>query len=105
MDFRLFQPIASVRLAVTASSGNVALPGSFTSGQIRNVRLVNGGDNEVFIAFGDSTVTALADGTSMYLGPTKSAEIFFPDGATHVAAICSSGETSDFLFITTGVGI
>jgi hypothetical protein len=104
-DLRLFQPVASAKLAVTAASGNVAVPGTFPAGVRRNVRLVNGGDNECFVAFGTSNgITATVD-TTMYIGANKSAEIFeLAADITHIAAICNSGETTD-LFITTGTGI
>jgi len=105
MEFRVFNPVASTKLAVTSTTGNVALPGSFGNAQIRRVRLVNEGDGEVWVKFGDNAVTAVNDGTDMYLGATKSAEIFQPQqSATHIAAISSSGETAT-LFITTGEGI
>ena len=98
-----FMPGASVKLSLTTSSGRVALPGTRTGAQRQSVRLYNSGAVDIAIAFGDSTITAANDGTSMII-KSGTVELFQADkAATHIAGIALSS-TAD-LYITRGDGI
>lgn len=109
--------LPTVTLAVTATTGNVALgnraatsqdasptpdgEGTFPGGF--SVRVMNGGTKTMFVTFGGSTVTAtVAAGTPMLAG---TAEVFTVNpNATYIAAICG-GSDSTTLYATTGQGI
>lgn len=91
----LFSPIATASLAVTTSTGRVALAADASS-----VRLYNAGTATAFVKFGDSSITAAT--TNMPI-PAGVVETFRPPGgATHVAAITSSGTAT--LYVTSGEG-
>jgi Na+/serine symporter len=100
MDTPVFRPQgATVNLAVTTTTGSVALTASANSS--KEVRLYNRGTVEVFVTFGASTVTATTT-TSMPLAP-GAAEVFgVASDETHVAAITASGTAT--LYATTGRG-
>jgi hypothetical protein len=97
-----FMPLgATVTLAVTASTGNVALtdPGRFVSRY--QVRILNTGSERAYIAFGGSTITATT--ASMPI-PAGNTEVFtIPGGATYMAAICDTALTTT-LYATCGFG-
>lgn len=100
---RLFNPIASVSLAVTSTTGNVAIPGTVAGENRPTVRLYNAGGVDVHVAFGTSnSITAAADGTAMVI-PAGVVEGFEPQrGMTYLAAIVASGTAT--LYITRGEG-
>lgn len=92
----------TVRIAVTTTTGNIALPAQSSSSV---VRIFNAGSAVAYIAFGGSGVAAtvpVAGGAagSMPVG-SGITEIQVP-GATHIAAITASG-TAD-LYATIGEG-
>lgn len=64
------------------------------------VRVLNAGPSLAYIHFGDSAVTAA--NTRMPI-PVGNTELFTKGIATHVAAICDSGEA--VLYFTSGEGI
>jgi hypothetical protein len=86
---------ATVSLAVSAASARVALPA-------RSIRLHNSSEVTMFIAFGDSAVSAtVAAGMPI---PAGGVEVFdVPGGPTHVAAITASGTGT--LYVTPGQGL
>lgn len=91
---------ATVSLAVTTTTGSVALTAPGGSGG-SDVRLYNAGGSLVFVAFGSSTVQAAV--TSLPL-PAGQTEVFsVGPGSTHVAAITASGTAT--LYATTGRGV
>jgi hypothetical protein len=91
----LFTPIATVSLAVTTTTGRVALVGDAST-----VRLYNAGTATAFVKFGDSSITAAT--TNMPI-PAGAIEAFRPPGSsTHLAAITSSGTAT--LYATSGEG-
>jgi hypothetical protein len=91
----LFSPILTASLAVTTSTGRVALAADAST-----VRLYNAGTATAFVKFGDVTVTAAT--TNMPI-PAGAIEAFRPPGAsTHIAAITSSGTAT--LYVTSGEG-
>lgn len=95
---------ASVNLAATQATGNVALtsPGDFTARY--QVRVVNAGSNEVFIRFGDDNTITATLAAGIYIPPSPWAEVFtVPGSTTYAAAICNSGETTTVYF-TSGFG-
>lgn len=97
----VFSPTGStVNLAVTNSTGSVALPQAGNKG-LWNVRVNNLGSATVFINFGTSAVTAT---TAAGMPITAAApEVFsVPDGATHVAAITASGTATVYFTASTG---
>lgn len=89
---------STVNLAVTASTGNVAItrPGVGT----QTVRILASGNDPVFLNFGTSSaVTAtLAAGMPM-LGNTIET-FLLPNDITHIAAISTGTATT--IYITTG---
>lgn len=92
------QPAGTVNLAVTNSTGAVALTGNATV-----YRLFNAGTATVFVEFGASTVTAatatgmpIASGAVEWLRP-PTAQV-----APYVAAITASGTAT--LYATAGEG-
>lgn len=103
MELQPFTPAGStVSLAVTSASGRVALTQKPGSSAELTVILRNEGDAEIFVTFGDSTVTAAA-ATSMPI-PSGSSMVFSVAATnTHVAAITASGTAT--LRATSGTGI
>ncbi len=99
MDIDLFSPIGStVNLAVTTSSGRVALT---TVKSSSSVRVYNAGAATAFVQFGDSTVAA-ATATSIPI-PSGAIEVFgIGEAITHVAGITASGTAT--LYCTSGLG-
>lgn len=91
-----FTPGGTVILAVTGSTGSVAL----AVGGGDQVRLLSIAANAIlFFKFGTSTVTAAVTDTPLIPGEV---EIFtVPPGATHIAAI---GTVSTNLYATRGDG-
>ena len=90
-----FTPGPTVTLAATATSGRVAIPLNAGS-----VRLANPGASVVFVRFGDGTVAATTSDMPILPG---TAEAFSVGGVSHVAGICSAGQSSD-LAVTGGGG-
>lgn len=90
---------ATVNLAVTTSTGSVALTGVGNGG---NVRVYNAGSATIFINFGTSTVTATtAAGIPI---PSGAIEIYSVGASiTHVAAITASSTAT--AYFTTGQGV
>ena len=93
-------------LAATSSTGNVAinLNGAF------QVELYNAGPNDVFVAFGNSTVVATLPSTSTGSYPVAAGHCkiitFNPslvNQITYMAAICASAQTAT-VFASPGVG-
>ena len=78
---------ATVNLAATTSSSRVALP-TFDEGARTSI-VYNAGSGDVFIEFGDSTVTAST--TADMPIPAGIPIAFDRGGASHVAAIYGSG--------------
>lgn len=87
----------TVNLSVGLTSSRVAVTRP-TIG-IQSIRVLNAGSNTIFIAIGDSTVTA-ATTTSMPILPYSVETFMFPNEATNVAAIAAS--TGNTMYITTG---
>lgn len=103
MQIEPFQPFnnTTVNLAVSTSTGNVALPARSTNGE--NVRLHNAGSATVFISFGTSSAATAATATGMPL-PSGAVEIFScSPTVTHIAAITASGSAT--LYATLGHGV
>lgn len=87
--------------AVTGTSARLELR-NVMPGQPSVVRLANVGTDVIFLAFGDSTVTATTAAGMPMIG--NSVECFsIPQGATHVAAI--SAGTASTLYETVGEGL
>lgn len=97
----VFTPVGdTVNLAVTAGSASVALTDIGHRGGAE-VRVVNAGTVNAFIAFGSSAVTAATSTGLVVLAGT--AEVFGVSPlATHVAGIVASGTPT--LYFTTGRG-
>lgn len=66
---------------------------------IQSIRVLNKGSNTIFIAIGDSTVTA-AVATGMPILPYSVETFMLPNGSTHVA--CISDATGNVMYVTTG---
>lgn len=115
-----FNPLSpSAALTVTATSANVALPSS-TQDALPNmcsVRVVNVGTNAVFVAFGDSTVTAAipasgSTGSGVMMLPNSEHTFLAQSGAsatdpaydatpaTYIAAIAAA--TGNTVYVTVG---
>jgi hypothetical protein len=93
-----FSPAAaSVTLAATAASADVALPATRSPVLL----LQNAGPNTCFVQLGVGVQTAL---TTTGL-PVLSGQVMAinPGGATHVAGICAAAGTAT-LFVTAGTG-
>jgi hypothetical protein len=93
----------TVALAATASTGSVALP--TLDPAYPEIEITNDGPSEVFVVLGGSAVTATvptstAGGYPILAGQSK---IVRRNGATHIAAICNSGETAA-VYATAGQG-
>lgn len=105
MSMLAFTPGLSGTIAVTATSARLNL--SATAGP--KLYVYNAGSSECFIAFGDSTVTAVAGGNTTAATGSMSvpAGAFFVIeiglNATYVAAVCASGNTTT-LRLTRGDG-
>jgi hypothetical protein len=89
-------PAAAVTLAVTTTTGSVALAGTGSA-----LRVCNVGGAECFLAAGSSTVTATTASMSVPAGAIETFTI--PITATHVAAITASGTTT--LRLARGEGV
>lgn len=94
---RNFTPGGTVSLAVTSSSGNVAMASSPSSR--KDIMIYNSGSEAVFIKFGNSAVTAAT--TDMPI-PAGAWGVFHAGDTTHVAGISASGNLT--LYATTGFG-
>lgn len=91
----------TVNVAAISTTGNVAL-GTFSGSAGASVRVYNAGTATVFIAFGISTVEAVA-ATSMPV-PAGAIEVFaVGPGVTHMAAITASSTAT--VYATPGQGI
>jgi hypothetical protein len=98
-----FFPIASALISATAASLATVLPGGASPLVNQTVRIHNAGPSDVFIAFGPSTVTAAADGTSMIV-PAGNTEVFRAgEVATYIATICPAAGTAA-VYVTRGNG-
>jgi hypothetical protein len=92
---------ATVNLAVTTTTGSVALTAVGSQGGME-VRLYNAGTATVFVNFGISTVAATA--AAGFPLPAGAIEIFsVGPGVTHVAAITAASTAT--LYATSGRGI
>lgn len=96
-------PIAggTVNIAATTTSSRVLL-GS-TDDSVRTVVIYNAGSSDVFIRFGDSTVTAVA--TTDFPVPAGIPVAFDRGGATYVAAIYGSGSGTVYFTPMSTVGL
>lgn len=95
----------TVNLAVTSTTGNVALPGRVSYNKLQ-VRLYNAGGATAFVNCGGSTVTASA--TTDIPIPAGAVEVMtldFPATVTtpYIAAVTSAGTAT--LYITPGDGV
>ncbi len=102
-DINAFQAYqnSTVNLAVTNSSGNVALPTRASNGN-QTIRIYNKGATEVFIRFGtDSTVVASAS-TDMPIAPGEIEVQGCPASFTYVAGITASSTAT--IYFTLGFG-
>lgn len=93
------QPVGTVRLAATAASSRIALAKSAE----RNIEITNKGADPAYVAFGGSTVTAVAPTAGGAAGDYpvlagQSKVIRTPPGATYGAAVCDAGKTADVCF-------
>jgi hypothetical protein len=92
-----FSPAAaSVTLAVTAASGDVALP--VTRSPV--LLLQNGGPNTCFVQLGVGVQTATTSGFPVLNGQSVAIN---PGSATHCAGICAAAGTAT-LYMTMGTG-
>ena len=83
-----FTPLGTTKnITASATTSSVALPVQTES---RTVRVYNGTDVVVFIAFGISTIEAVV-ATSMPLGPGATEFLEAGPAVTHVAGITSAG--------------
>lgn len=97
--FLPFSPIGTTKnITAAATTSSVALP-VFT--ESRTVRVYNGTNVVVFIAFGTSTIEA-AVATSMPLGPGATEFLEVGPAVTHVAGITSAGGGT--VYFTEGKG-
>jgi hypothetical protein len=99
----VFSPTgATVNLAVTSTTGNVAMTimGGMTQQGSRSIRVYNSGAVDVFIAIGSSAITAT---TSSLPIPAGAVEVFETGpSATHIAAITASSTAT--VYFTSGRG-
>lgn len=99
----IFSPVgATVNLAATTTTGNVALTAIHETGiGSKSVRLYNAGAVAVFVAFGTSAIAAVL-ATSIPI-PPGGVEVFEVSPAvTHVAGITASGTAT--IYATAGRG-
>ncbi len=95
-------PAATVNLSATTSSSRVqVLTASYGSSSEPVVRLYNAGSVVVFVAFGDSTVTASTT-ANMPIAPGSVEAFTVSPTQTHVAGITASGSAT--LYATPGAG-
>ena len=101
-----FHPIidSTVSLAVTSSTGSVALSKLPSTGRFQ-LRIHNAGAATIFFNRGSSTVTAAT--TNMPI-PAGAIEVITIENAqnspvTHVAAITSSGTATAYFTVGTGI--
>ncbi len=92
-----FTPIASTSAAVQTTSANLELPG--IASYPTKVRVTNLGQNNVFVALGDSTVEA-AIGTSLIVLPNTS--IVLAIGSNNYIGFIADA-SFDGIYLTTGV--
>jgi hypothetical protein len=87
-----------VRLSATATTARVALPSAGGGTLFENVRVVNAGPNQAWLAGGDSTiVAAVPTGTpsiNSAVLPGEDVVFTLPAGVTNIAAICAAGGTA-----------
>lgn len=108
---RLFRPIGdTVPFEVDDASDRVALPDGYDAAS-RTIRIFNDSTNLVFVAFGGSAVVAAiptvetpATGLPVAPGRETGFEIADDSAVSHVAAICTSGETAT-VYVTIGRGL
>lgn len=93
-----FTPGATASLAVTTTTGSVALG---KPDGTRQVRVANVGPNEAYVKFGDSTVEAAT--TDMPIHANTSDIFTVGPGITHIAGISAATESAA-LRITSGHG-
>jgi hypothetical protein len=91
--------VLTVNLAVTATTGNVAIVGS--SNQLL---LTNAGGNDCFIELGTASTQEAATTTGMPVLARDKILITRNLDQDYIAAICASGQTTT-LYITPGEGI
>jgi len=87
----------TVNLAVTATTGNVAV--TRPSVGIQSMRIANIGTQTIFVNFGTSAVAAVL-ATSMPILPNTVETFCLQNEVTYVAAIAAS--TGSTMYITTG---
>lgn len=92
-----YQSLGSASLAVTSTTGNVALPAGTSGGTIT---ILNVGTKEAFVFFGGSAVTAATTNESV---PAGSGRCFSISSQTYVAAITAGSDTTT-LRISQGSG-
>lgn len=90
---------ATVNLAATSSTGNVALTGVGNGG---TVRVLNNGSEAVFINFGTSSAVTATLAAGIPIPPGIPEAFCVPAGITHVAGITASGAAT--IYFTTGQG-
>lgn len=98
--FNPVMPAFTQNIAVTATSGQI----TFAAGQgleAQTVRILNTGSNLAFVRWGVGTQTAVAT-TDMPIA-AGATEVFTKGLADHLAAICTSGQTTT-LYVTPGEG-
>jgi hypothetical protein len=92
-----FTPGATVSLAVTTTTGNVALTGNG-----EQLELTNAGTATVFVALGGTSVTAAVTDYPVLTGSSKLITRN-PDSHTRIAGITAAGTAT--LYITVGRGL
>lgn len=98
-----FTPGPTVQLAVTGTSGRVALgTGAGASGTPQVIVTAPAGGQIAYIKFGDATVAAVA-ATDTPILPGTVQMFTVPVGATNVAAITAT--STQTLYFTTGHGV
>jgi hypothetical protein len=106
MDMNTFSPLplkASQVLAVTATTGNIALT-SVGANMTANLEVYNQGGDLVFINMGASSTTSASVTGGYVIGAGKTAHLVRPPGPTWLSAICSGALTTE-LYISTGFGV
>lgn len=103
MTPRLFAPRGNVQLTlVAATADRVALPGDATGEGMLNVRVCNPAMVPLFVKTGNSSVTALSDGTSYVIMPNSESWFEVDGGHTHISGICAAAVT---FYVSRGKGI
>ncbi len=99
----IFRPIgATVTLAAATSSGSVAITKIGFANEDEQVRIANTGSVIVYIALGDSGVTA-AVASGIPILPNTAEMFHITTAQTHLAGITASGSAT--LYITAGYGV